>query len=269
MSPIRLMVCGLTIAGCGSHKAQAPVVAPTGLRVGQLAAVSAAADPTSSAWDAAKPFTVKLLPQDVTEPRLREAGVAEAEVRVLSDGKAMAVRISWADTTKDDDLALQQFPDACAFQLPGIVGPDVPDSQMGQPGRPVNITLWKAHWQATAEGRPLTIGRMYPNALIDYYPHGDHVAANVSGNPMAGPPDNRTTQDLVAQGFGSLAPATEQRSSGKGVHVGGRWTVVVTRPIEPMAKTYLAIAVWDGGKGHVGARKMRSEWINATFEGAK
>ena len=254
------------LAGC-SPKAPpaAPAGATTGLTIATVATLPTT--PTDGAWEGATPFTVKLLPQDVTEPRLREVTVPEAEARVVSDGKTLAVRLTWADATRDDDLALQKFPDACAVQLPGIVGPDVPDAQMGQPGRPVLITLWKAHWQAIAEGRPATIARMFPNALIDYYPHGDHVSANVVGNPMASPPDKRTSQDLEAEGFGSLRRAATQASVAKGVYADGKWTVVLTRPLPgPITKTYLAFAVWDGGKGNVGARKMRSEWVGAAVK---
>ncbi len=251
------------LLGCGSRTATAPPApSATGLVVSTLAGTPAA-DPTNAAWDHAKPFTAKLVPQDVTEPRLRETTVPEAEVRAVSDGKTLAVRVSWPDATRDDELALQRFPDACAVQLPGIPGPDVPDSQMGQPGRPVHITLWKAHWQATADGRPHTVQRLFPNALIDYYPHGDHVAAAASGNPMASPAG--ASQDLEAEGFGSLRRAPVQASVAHGVHENGRWTVVLTRPLaQPLTKTYLAIAVWDGGKGNNGARKMRSEWVSVS-----
>jgi len=94
------------------------------------------------------------------------------------------------------------------------------------------------------------------------------------GNPVA--TVDSAVQDLIAEGFGTLAPAGERVSSGKGVHRDGRWHVVLTRPLdlEPGSATRLrpgtsgfgAVAVWNGGKNHRGSIKMRSVWVPLVFE---
>lgn len=258
-----IALCAAALLGCGETTTKAPEAAK-GLVIGKAATLPAT--PGDPAWQGVAPATVPLLPQDVTEPRLTD-GVKEVEVRALGDGTSVAWRLSWADPTQDDGLGVTRFADGCAVQLPGAGGPDVPDSMMGQPGRPVRITLWKAIWQAIAGGKEQTIARLYPNALIDHYPHGDHVAAAVSGNSMATLPGGRVTQDLVAEGYGSLSPAPEQTSKGAGAWADGKWSVVIVTAAPPSPRSYAAFAVWDGAGRQTGARKMRSDWVGTTAEG--
>jgi len=49
------------------------------------------------------------------------------------------------------------------------------------------------------------------------------------------------------------------------VRTKGGWAVVITRPLpdglSPRSRTQIAFAVWNGGAGEVGARKMRTGWV--------
>jgi DMSO reductase family type II enzyme heme b subunit len=159
---------------------------------------------------------------------------------------------------------------------------------MGETGRGVEITYWSSAWQARAEGRTPEIRSLYPTASVDHYPFeaaslppgspeqkamADRYApAHALGNFMDGD-GVHTVQDLVAEGPGTLTPAPETRSDGRGRWSGGRWELLLTRPLPagapPGARTQIAFAVWQGGREEVGARKMRSVWTPFAVGGAR
>jgi DMSO reductase family type II enzyme heme b subunit len=72
-------------------------------------------------------------------------------------------------------------------------------------------------------------------------------------------------QDLLAEGPGSLSPAGETRSTGKGERTNTGWSVTIVRPLPagltPTVRSQVAFAVWEGSKDEAGARKMRTGWI--------
>lgn len=250
-------------------------------RVGTLPAT-----PTDSAWARIEPVRVPLIPQDMVEPRQLEPTTTEVFVRSATDGSSIAFLLEWNDATGDDAVRPAQFTDACAIQLPGTAEADLPAPQMGEPGRRVEITYWRASWQASVEGRPETIAALYPGASVDHYPF---EAPSLEGNPSArqamekryaparaagnemGAPRRRAVEDLIAEGPGTLSPALKQHSSGRGLRTANGWAVVLARPL-PAAlaagkRTQIALAVWDGARGEVGARKMRSAWVPLAIEG--
>jgi hypothetical protein len=171
-----------------------------------------------------------------------------------------------------------------AVQVPAAVGADAPAPQMGEAGRPVEITYWRASWQAVVDGRGDTIRDLYPRAAVDHYPFespslaegSDERAAMAEryaparrlGNPMAGPRDS-PVQDLIAAGPGSLEPADRQVSSGHGVRTKDGWAVVLRRPMPAGfgdgRRTQVAFAVWEGAQEETGARKMRTGWIQMSM----
>jgi hypothetical protein len=156
---------------------------------------------------------------------------------------------------------------------------------MGEPGRRVEISYWRAAWQASVDGRPDSIGALYPGANIDHYPFdappvADNTAAQqemakryaparAAGNEVAGP-RQRAVEDLIAEGPGSLSPAPTQESSGTGKRSATGWAVVLVRPLPAQIgagkRSQVAFAVWDGARGEVGARKMRSAWVPIAVE---
>jgi hypothetical protein len=157
---------------------------------------------------------------------------------------------------------------------------------MGEGGQPVEITYWRASWQAAVNGRPDTLVALYPGAKVDHYPFESaslapgspeqvamarrYAPARALDNPMAGP---RTTpvQDLVATGAGTLTAAPRTVSTGAGKPSAAGWSVMLVRPlpagVRPGMRSQVAVAVWQGAKGEVGARKMRSGWIPLAVEG--
>ena len=247
-----------------------------------------ATDPAAGEWASVPEFQATLLLQDMVEPRLLTPSTPEVRVRAMTDGTRLAFRLEWPDATTNDLPGTGRFSDACAVQLPATTQPDVPAPQMGEPGRPVEITYWRAFWQATVDGRPDAINAIHPGAAIDHYPFDAaslpkgspeqqamaqrYAPARALGNDMAGPRQT-PVQDLVADGPGTLRPADATQSTGRGVRGGSGWTVVLVRRmpdgLAPGARTQVAFAVWDGEHQEGGARKMRTGWIPLLAEGSR
>jgi hypothetical protein len=246
------------------------------------------AKPDDAAWGDVPVYTAALLMQDMVEPRLMEASTEKVEVRAITDGTRIAFRLEWTDATKDDLPGIARYGDACAVQLPVTTGPDVPAPQMGEAQRPVEISYWRAFWQSAVDGREDSIKALYPNATVDHYPFEAaslqpgseaqremavrYAPARALGNPMAGPRE-RPVQDLIAEGPGTIRPAPQAQSDGRGMRTEKGWSVELSRPlpkgIEPGTRTQVAFAVWQGAHQESGARKMRSVWIPLLIESAK
>jgi hypothetical protein len=224
----------------------------------------------------------------MVEPSLLEASTEKVEVRAMTDGARIAFRLEWVDATKDDLPGIARYSDGCAVQIPVSTGPDVPAPQMGETQRPVEITYWRAFWQSMVDGREDSIKALYPNATVDHYPFEAaslqpgseaqremaqrYAPARALGNDMAGP-RQRPVQDLVAEGPGTIRPAPETRSEGRGIRTDQGWTVVLSRPlptgVAPGRRTQVAFAVWQGAQQEAGARKMRSVWVPLLVEAGK
>jgi len=277
------------LSACGDHpEAGRPQLAATEIVCATVPADAPLDDPLADVWKDARPVRVALLPQDVAAPRLTEPGVQEVLVQALQGGGRVAFRLVWEDDTVDDLVDVRRATDAVAIQLPAAPLGDVPpDAMMGEAGRPVALVLWRALWQRRADGGTVGIDALYPNRTSDHYPPEAardpddravlsrlYAPPRAVSNPVSPPADGagaaRTVEDLVAEGFGTLAPATP-RSGGRGVHRDGRWHVVIWRPLDvepgaptalrPGVATHLAVAVWDGGAMQRGSRKMRSVWV--------
>lgn len=277
-----VLAAGALACGSGAQRPVSPA------EVKALSAAALPSAPDDAAWRAAPVHTAQLLLQDVVEPRQLAATTASIEAQAMTDGKSIAFRLAWAAPARSDAVTPSAFSDAVAVQLPAVSGADVPNPMMGEAGRPVEITYWRAAWQATVNGRPDTLEAIYPNARVDHYPFESpsltagapeqlamakrYAPARALGNPMAGP-RRSPVQDLVAAGPGTLRPAEKSVSSGAGKATPGGWAVVIVRPLpagaRPGGRSQVAFAVWQGQKGEVGARKMRTGWIPLSLEGSR
>jgi DMSO reductase family type II enzyme heme b subunit len=260
------------------------------LSPGEVKAVrvsSLAAGPSDAAWASLPVHVAPLVPQDMVEPRLLKATTPEVRVRAMHDGTRVAFLLEWVDASKNDLPGPARFADACAVQLPAAPpARDLPAPQMGEKGRGVEITYWRASWQAVVDGRGDTLKDLYPNATVDHYPFQAaslapgspeqkeaarrYAPARALGNAMAGPRE-KPVEDLVAEGPGTLAPGPATGSNGKGVRTATGWSVVLSRRLPPgvtaPARSEVAFAVWDGADDEAGARKMRTVWIPLNLEG--
>lgn len=271
---MNLLILLLPAAGC---RTTPPV------SVGEIEAVfqaSLTTDPAERIWRQAPVYPVPLLLQDIVEPRLLEPSTREVRVQAVHDGSSVTLRLEWKDPSRDDRPGPGLFADACAIQFPALREGDLPAPQMGEAERAVEITYWSAFWQASIDGRPDDIQALYPGASVDHYPFEApslepgsteqlemadlYSPARSLENSMAGPRSS-PVQDLLAEGPGTLAPAGEASSDGRGVYTGEGWSVILLRPLPADlpsgARLQVAVAVWDGSQKEVGARKMRSGWI--------
>ncbi|MGE0815365.1 MAG: ethylbenzene dehydrogenase-related protein [Vicinamibacterales bacterium] len=278
-----LLVGAMIVLGAAAGCARAPAPTP------DVVAVMAQAlpdDPGDAAWAAAPEHVERLLLQDLVEPRLTTASTPEVRVRAIATPREIAFRLEWDDASRDDLPGNGRFVDGCAVQVPAVAEPSVPDPQMGQAGKGVQIVYWRADWQATVDGRGPGIEALYPNATVDHYPFeapsleagsdaqrqmaARYAPADAVGNRRGGP---RTTavEELVAEGPGSIAPAGTSGARGKGVRTPTGWSVVVVRPLPggltPSSPGAVALAVWEGSAKEAGARKMRSGWVTLSMRG--
>jgi DMSO reductase family type II enzyme heme b subunit len=277
-------LCLVTVAALICVGCRQPVSPPL-TNVVVKSATSLPADPTDATWNSAPQYVAKLILQDLVEPRLLTPSTSEVRVRALSDGNSLALRLEWDDASPNDMPTPGKFPDACAIQLPTTTEPTVPAPQMGEVGRPVEISYWNATFQAMVDGRPDTLNALYPNAAVDHHPFearsldedpaakeemaSRYAPARALGNLRAGPRES-PIEDLVADGPSTLTRAPSNRSNGRGVRTSSGWSVVIVRPLpigfSPDTPTHIAFAVWQGDANEVGARKMRTGWIPLTLE---
>lgn len=262
--------------------------APLSPEVVAVNRATAPLDPLDGAWRDVPVHVAALVLQDMVEPRLLKASTGEVRAQAISDGRRLAFRLEWLDATGDDLPQPARFSDACAVQLPARLAADVPAPQMGEAGRVVEISYWRAAWQAVVDGRPDNIQAVHPRASVDHYPFdapplpkgGDaqremaarYAPARALGNHMAGPRE-RPVEDLIAEGPSTLSPAPKAVSDGRGRRTKTGWAVVITRPLPaglaPGARTQVAFAVWEGAQQEAGSRKMRSGWVPLLLEAAK
>ncbi|MBI1950500.1 MAG: hypothetical protein HYS34_03970 [Acidobacteria bacterium] len=241
--------------------------------------------PEEAAWQAIPKYTADLIPQDLVEPRLLKPSTPRLAVQAATDGTRVAFRLAWDDATQDERPGAARFTDACAIQLPQRTAPDLPDPQMGQAGRPVEITFWRATWQAAVAGRDDTIRSLYPGAVVDHYPFEApplqpgseaqqafatrYAPAAALGARREGPRD-RPVEDLIGEGPGTLRPADKLLSEGTGRRTAKGWEVLIVRPLPnglaPGGRSQIAFGVWDGAQAEAGARKMRSGWVPMSIE---
>ena len=242
-------------------------------------------DPTDAAWNETPIHVAPLILQDMVEPRLLKPSTAEVRVRAITDGSRVALRLEWTDATKNDLPGAARFSDACAVQFPTKVAAEMPAPQMGEKGKPVEITFWRASWQAVVDGRGDTIKDLYPNAAVDHYPfqaapldkgspaqremEARYSPARALGSHMSGP-RQRPVEDLIAEGPGTLTSGQATGSDGRGRRTMDGWSVLISRPLPdglaPGKRSQVAFAVWEGSDQEAGSRKMRTGWIPIVVE---
>lgn len=268
--------CAIAVltVGCRKPAATAPLTEVTAVPAETLPD-----DPDDPAWRTAPEYQAALLLQDIVEPRLMAASTPVVRVRAFCAGDRLAVRLEWDDASQDDVPGGATFSDACAVQVPQVVEDVLPAPQMGEAGRPVEMTLWKAVWQRNLTQEDRGIRSVYPNAAVDHYPFeaaslepgsppqremADRYApARHVGNDIA-QPESSPVQDLTAEGPGTIA-VRPQGSIGRGRRTDTGWAVVIVRRLgrgfTPDHPGQIAFAVWDGAHNEVGSRKMRTAWI--------
>ena len=210
-------------------------------------------DGSAPEWQSIVPIFMPMTAQQVTPP-MGGGTIARVGVRAVHWQDRLYVMLEWADPTTDNVAdRYEAFTDAAAIQFPAVAGSAVPFICMGQADLAVNIWQWRSDQQQDAPILPADgYVDMYPSTEDLYFP------ARAAGNPLS-QLDRSPVQNLVAGGFGTLTAADNGELSGYGLHSGGRWMVVYSRPFAPSGDLQpafdagqpidVAFAVWDGSKG--------------------
>ena len=286
MKNLIIAILALSLPACS----RGPVVDATQVSASFVRGGLPTEDPASSIWDRVPEHPAALMVQDVTEPRLTTPGVGLVKVRAVHDGTTIVFRLQWDDPTQNIIPDSGVSSDAAALQFPVLPGADVPNAAMGEAGKPVHITYWKAVWQDDAERASSGLDRvavLYPNMAVDSYPYAQNAEARAemekryapamaAGNPVTARPQSGAVQEMIAEGFGTSSVPPEQKATGRGAWSQTSWAVTIARPLqegpgrnnlEVGKKTYVAFAVWDGADRQTGSRKMRSGWVPLFLEG--
>jgi len=232
-------------------------------------------DPDAAYWQDVPVVHASLMAQPMIRPRPKEATTTELDVQAVHDGRWLAFRLRWKDEERSEAGRLGEYSDAAAIEFPMHPAESPPPIFMGNGSAPVHIFHWRAQYQHDHEvGKP-TMKDLYPNLSIDMYPmeyrdpgtadpaasaREQYSPGRAVGNPQSFPKSG--VDEIYAEGF-STSSVQESAAVGHADWKDGVWTLVIVRPLvreggssfAPGDHTFAAFAIWQGGKGEVGARK--------------
>jgi len=116
------------------------------------------ADPADPFWSnygptKGKHVIIDLDPQMITNPMWPNPATKWVNVKAATNGKEIAVRLTWTDPTRNDVMVQsQQYKDQAAIMFPVNQGGEEPPFTMGGDGERVNIWQWKATWDKEGAG---------------------------------------------------------------------------------------------------------------------
>jgi DMSO reductase family type II enzyme heme b subunit len=240
------------------------------------------------AFEQVDPLNIELQKQDKAFPK-GGGSIKELSIRGFHNGETIFFRLTWVDATNNErTIKHEQFRDAVAMMFPldlVTISPDTPFSpRMGDRGRPVNLWHWKADWEKELHlaGGYEHMEDEYNNMFDDFSDNPNPVSFHnnlysstsfISGGRAAGtllakPDRGRSVEDLNAIGFGTLTSQAHQDVEGKGNWAGGKWDVVIYRPLitqdnndvqfVPGMGTFFNVAVWNGAQGDTNGQKSIS-----------
>jgi mono/diheme cytochrome c family protein len=234
---------------------------------------------SAAEWEAAPAARVTVSPlwwRDYAEPDLH--------VQALHDGQTLAVRLTWQDATRNEQVARpEDFEDMAAVQL--FQGEREPFLGMGAADSPVDVWLWRASWQAADDG-VVSLLDDYPFDAPVYRerikgkdkPLPEFLTARAAGNLHAHADRGQSGSSLTVKGFGSTTfrPKASQLVTASATWQDGRWTVVLRRPLGVRpddglslaagAQAAVAFALWDGAALDRNGQKLVSIWHDLKLE---
>lgn len=248
-------------------------------------------DPAAAVWKSAPaPLSVPLMAQPMVTPRPEATTTSEVKVQAVHDGTRIAFRLTWKDDDGVDEAGvLGTFSDAAAIQFPLKASDTPPPVMMGAKDLPVHIYHWRAQYQRDAERGKPTPKDLYPNLSVDMYPMEFHdmgalgekpqdnreqySPGRATGNPQAF--SKTGVDEIIAEGFSTSSVQEGHGGAARGTWANGEWSLVITRPLAPEGgsvltpggKSFVAFAVWQGGKKEVGSRKsLTMAWTTLSLE---
>lgn len=249
-------------------------------------------------WKFTKSFSASLMSQPMALPKPEKTETSLVNVQAIHNGKNIAFRLTWKDPEKSEAGPLGKFSDGIAIQFPVKLDTagQPPSAFMGEVGKPVHIFHWKSAFQYDKDNKKMkTVKDIYPNMSADMnnpiepkpetreymkgvtenYPKATEEQKNVfshgkaAGNPQSFAKLN-AVDEIFAEGWGTSQVINNHESIAEGEWKNGQWTVVISRPLQSKSgsvlqvgkNTFVAIAVWQGGKNETGSRKsVTLSWI--------
>lgn len=233
-------------------------------------------------WKNVKSYRQPLQRQFLEVPKPAEIGVKEIFVQSVNDGKYIAFRLVWKDSSKNESTRIMNFSDAASIQFP-LSKEVFPEYFMGEEKAPVHILYWKAWRSKDKKSGFQTVKTAYPNMTTDIYTF-DYpikgkgtektqaekdifIPGRAAKNPVSFPTKEIITE-LSSTGPGTITSKNVQNTSGEAEWANSEWTVVFRRPLTvddaesvqftAGARMPIAFAIWEGARMESGGRKAVS-----------
>jgi mono/diheme cytochrome c family protein len=239
-------------------------------------------------WRSIEPVSLRMIPL-----WWRDAN-PDLQVQAVHDGRWIAVRVSWRDTTPDQhSTRTESFEDAMAMEL--YRGKAEPFLGMGAADAPLDMWFWDADRQS-----PSDVEDQYPNVAVDIYPFAETNVATAEFRRQGTRLQHQPPVSLPALAVGNqLAPGgaagggsalttggpgsvtfrlpRSQIVDANGTWNDGRWSVILRRrlaptapddgvALEPGATASVAFAVWDGSQRERDGIKLITIWQDLRLE---
>lgn len=230
-------------------------------------------DPDGAVWAGIPDADVPLTAQQIAYPN-GGGTIPQINVRAAHFDNRLYLRLAWEDDLPDESsFGADVFSDAVATMFPAQSAAAAPAITMGQADAGVNIWYWRADSEAGVPAADVE----HEGLAVDGYPledDPDFDTAAAAGNVLA---SGAAVQDLIAEGFGSLTPASDPAAIGEGNYADGEWRVVLVRDFassspelavfELGTTTDMAFAVWDGDNGDRNGLKSISQFVRLDVAG--
>ncbi len=231
-------------------------------------------DPADETWKSGAVTRIQTVPL-----WWRDDAVSDLAVQAVHDGKNLALRLSWSDSSQNvRAVKPEEFEDLAAVEF--YQGRTEPFLGMGAADSPIDLWQWRG-------------GQREPggeDSLLDEYPFDsplyrelskgkplpDFITGRAAGNPLA--TRDTTGANLGAKGPGSITfrPKPSQLVVAAATWAEGRWSAVLRRPLavpaeggltfEPGDAASVAFAIWDGEARDRGPQKSVSIWHDFKLE---
>lgn len=242
-------------------------------------------------WKTVPAYKQPLQRQFLVVPKPADVGVKEVFVQSVQDGRFIAFKLTWKDSTENDGIGIMNFSDGAAIQFPVRKDP-LPEYFMGEPKKPVHILHWKAWRSRDQRAGFQSVRTAYPNMTVDAYTFDYAVKGKgtektqsekdifipgkAAGNPLS-MPHREIVEELFAEGQGTLTSKRLEHTTGEAEWKNGEWSILFVRPLtvndpgsvqfKPGEKMPVAFAVWEGERRESAGRKAVSPaWAEVKVE---
>ena len=211
-------------------------------------------------WADVKPIQLRMTPL-----WWRNGADPDLEIQAVHDGKNVALRLAWRDTTHNDgsDPESKATMDGAALEL--YRGDEEPFIGLGSPS-PVEVWYWRADNKASG----------------DTGDSSTEVEGFTADQPGGIPPlpwerdTNETVRTFVGSGTVTFQIPRVRKAKAQAQWKDDRWTMVLSGPmqfedenfikLEPGDMVSIAFAIWNGALHDEGGKKAITVWQDFVLE---